>query len=338
MKTAVAHIIWLVLFLLNTPSTRASEEAISPLISIPYELKNNRIKMELMLGGNPMRLMLDTGATTSVFFTQELIKDYITSSGPRINFPAFNTDYNSKKLRSIDLYFEKFNLHFTKSVLIDQETPLSAQLSLGYDGIIGQELFQNYIVEIDPREKTVNLYPHGTDLINKYRNMFNINMVGTKPHIKLQSKLPWENRRRVKEFLIDTGYPGAMVIWNPEQFEKAAGQFNESFLKRKNTGIVSYANFRIGHLKFLNVSVFLGANPPKQLIERDGIIGGALLNHFKYAMDFRKSKLWTVDINFANKVSYYIPGDIYTPNDENYVIKKFHSPEIIGPKQVIHAN
>lgn len=206
---------------------------------------------------------------------------------------------------------------------MEGENTIQSQLMLGYDGILGQEFFTQYTIEVDTANHKINLYPIGTDLSLKYRASHKLYMQDTAPHVRLTSKLPWEESPSLKEVLVDTGYPGAMVIWNKNHYNSAAKRQKKKDLIAENKGIVTRASFRFGKLFFRNTPIFLGAIPPFQSGERDGIIGGNILNNFKYAIDFKSQKLWMLSRAEEGNRFLVIDSAIYPPNDEDFVIQDF---------------
>ncbi|UTW57703.1 hypothetical protein KFE96_12770 [Kordiimonas sp. SCSIO 12603] len=315
----LTHAIILVALLAFSPMAKAQ----APIIKIPYNLENNRIKLFLYSQGHELSLMLDTGATTSVFFQSPAFETIAASEGPTVNFPAFSESYKTRKLPSVNLTYKDFTLRLNKAVLLPKDEKISSQLSLGYDGILGQEVFMNYAIMVNTDTQHISLYPPGTDFSSTLDVKHSLKMVGSYPHITFSSQLPWEQGKTRKTFLIDTGYPGSIVVWNKREFRNAAQNLNLTKFKKRNVGIVAYANFRFADHHFTHTPVFLSANPPQQKSGNLGLIGATLLNHFNYVLDFQASLLWTDHTNETQQAKY-IDGTIYPPNNETYVIKKYY--------------
>lgn len=312
-------------FLLITLTVCMPISAQEPLATIPYAMENNRIKMTIPYQGIELWLMLDTGASTTVMFQDPMFEDMALSDGPLINFPAFEEQYRTKRIPNITLDMGGLDVTFGNVVMMPYEETISTQMSIGYDGIIGQELFVQFAVLVDPETLTINLYPSGTDFSETFRRRYPLQMVNTRPHVTFTSQLPWEYRSTEKEFLIDTGYPGSLVIWDEEEFKRAVPDFlTRRRMKEENQGVVTYANLLFAKQRFSRIPIFIGANPPKQAKKGVGLLGASLLNHFKYALDFENKSLWAQDRDLKFTISKYITSEIYTPNQEEYIVRKHY--------------
>jgi len=325
----------LMIVLLAISSVSAGSFAQSPIAVVPYEFENNRIRLSLSLDGAELKMLLDTGASTTILFADERpqFQSLIISGVSSVSFPAVAQVVKGARLDNLELTASAFKISLNNAILIDDKHDLRRQLLLRYDGIIGQEFFANYAVAINPEAQTISLYPRGTDLGDNYRSHHRLYFQGTAAHVRFTSKLPWEERPSLKEMLLDTGYPGALVIWDKKHFNKAANGQNRKKLISSNTGIASRANFRFGKLKFMNSPIFLGANPPPQITDRNGLMGAAILNNFHYAIDFESKSLW---VSTKENVGFIrtIDGTLYTPNGEGVIYEDFKIKPSVEIKQI----
>jgi|GEM_PF-1234284 len=296
-----------------------------PLVTIPIEIRTNRVHLNVTINGNAISLLLDTGASVSLLFegSAPFINDLATTEGGLVSFPAKDQSIASKQLMPTTIAFGELQVTLKKIRLIAQESWRNSSFFFGFDGIVGQELFQQYTVEISPRSKTLALYKKGTDLSSLYRSRHTLYMKGTAPHIRFRSQLPWEKSPRMKELLVDTGYPGAMVIWNAQHFKRATTPTEWEKYTKSNTGIIARSQFSLGQIRFIGVPVFLAANPPIQVEERDGIIGGNILNNYQYAIDFNTKRMWLYSRSIRGSFTSTIDATLYPPNDEDYIVKDF---------------
>lgn len=329
---------WLaLLFTVSALTASAADRA--PVLTVPYALSNNRIELTLELDGESLSLLLDSGASTSVFFADKAssVASLKGTKSADINFPALNQKLKAERLMPFALLHGKRRLEITKAVRLKDHGELRARLLLRHDGILGREIFETHTVEVDAGRRVLRLYPPGTDLSKEYRSAFQLFFQGTAPHIRFRSQLPWENSPSLKELLIDTGYPGAMVIWNDRHFRKAAKREKKSQLVKENIGIVGRARFKFGKLIFRNTPVFLGANPPDQENERDGLIGGTILNNFSYAIDFHNERIFMLARRDGGGFARQLDGTIYVPNNEEVIVTDFAMRESAAPKQIIEG-
>ena len=265
-----------------------------PIARLPFYPETNRIRLDAHINGHKLRLLLDSGATTTVLFTtaSEAVSSIERTGDAQLTFPALDSTFKGERLAPVTMDFSGHLFTAEKVVAFQDNGEVQSSLMLGYDGILGQEFFSTHALEIEPKTRTLNIYPAGTDLSKGYRSVHQLHMQGTAPHILFSSRLPWEQFSSPKVMLLDTGYPGTMVIWNETHFIKASHAAERDTLVEENTGIVTKASFRFGRVHFPGTPVFVGARAPFQTGERDGIIGGNILNKFKYAIDFKSEKMW----------------------------------------------
>lgn len=308
----------------------------TPITVLPFERENNRIRLILSLDGAPVKMLLDSGASTTILFSGTASKFRLpeTTDEVSVSFPALNQTVTAKRISGLILKGPGVEFTANNAVLMDDKTGLRNKLVLRYDGILGQEFFASYTIAHDPEENTITLYEKGTDLGGKYRTTHRLYFQGKAAHVRFTSKLPWEKRPTLKEMLLDTGYPGALVIWDKKHFQQAAKKQNRKKLIASNTGISSRANFRFGRLKFMNSPIFLGANPPPQITDRNGLMGAAVLNNFYYAIDFNSEKLWVASKETSSYTRIF-EGTLYTPNGEDAVYEDFKDKPSVSIKQVI---
>lgn len=319
-------------------SASAQDNTPAPTTEIPFEFENNRIRLTMRLQGAPITMLLDSGASTSILFghNHDLISALKAVGKTSILFPALDERIEGDTIEHVELYLHGKPILLKKMVRLDSKSDLRARLLLRYDGILGQEFFQQFAIEIDPAARVLRLYDRGSDLSAFYRTTHTLHMQDDAPHIRFRSKMPWETMPSTKEMLVDTGYPGAIVFWDSTHYRKAAKLTPEAY--RDSAAIVGRASFSFGRLKFLQTPVYLGAYPPKQVGKRDGLIGASILNNFSYAIDLTSRRMWMLSIAEGSDYSRQIDGTFYPPNDDDYVFSAFTPRLSTAPTTVIRQN
>ena len=307
----------------------------TPVLTVPFEFENNRIRLKMTVNGVELLMLLDSGASTSVVFAHDdpAINDIKVTGGRSILFPALDEAIKGVSLATTEFKLEGMAIQLNDLVRLDDKSNLRARLLLRYDGILGQEFFRKFTVQIDPKKRVMSLYPKGTNLSGLYRTEHTLYLKGDAPHMRFRSKMPWEESPSLKEMLVDTGYPGAIVFWDSSHYRKAAKLTPDA--RAPGTAIVGRANFRFGRLRFMGTPVYLGAYPPKQVGERDGLIGATMLNNFTYAIDLTGKKMWMLAVSEGDNYSRQFDGTFYPPNDDDYVFSIFAEKSSAGPKTVV---
>ena len=313
----------------------------TPLAEVPVDIVNNRVQFTMTVGDTQLLILLDTGATSSIFFQSEKLAAIAPdiSGKTRIAFPALSRSVNGWRIKALTMKSGGFTHISRGGLLIEEQNSVAAQLEAQYEAIFGQDFFRSYTVEIDPANRLMRLYAPGTDLEPHYNSSHRLFMEGHTPHIKVFSEMPWEERQTSKALLLDTGYPGSMVLWSERHYRQAKRKGQIVSQSQQSTGIVSHITLRFGVLKFVNIPVFIAKHVPQQSMKRDGLVGASLLAQYWHVIDFANAQLLMSPIyGTSGTPLQIIDGLIYTPNNEDFDLKTYY-PEIPrSPTLYIHAN
>jgi len=304
------------------------------LAETPISIVNNRIQLTLQVEGYELLFALDTGASRTVLFQSNdySFDDLPTTGEARVAFPALDEIVGGITLAPLNIMVNTHAFHAARPLLIKQRPPIGDRLSFKFDGILGRDFFERYVIQIDPKQLTLRLYTAGTDLSKQFKTILPLYMNDGTAHIRFRTKLPWEETPSMKDMMLDTGYPGAMVIWKPRHFKQAANHKETEHLIRENMGIVTRANFRLSKLKFINVPVFLAPKEPVQAHQRDGILGNGILIQFHHVFDFGTGKLLlSGNSDLRAQRIYQLDSFVYPPNNEQFIIKQYLRPLLTGP-------
>lgn len=305
----------------------------TPIATFPIEIIDNRTHIRFDGPDGPVTFLLDTGATSSIFFDTALIPDAALqgTDEAKISFPAIGKAAMGKRLGNVRLSEGSSTFISQDGLLITGNGDVRRALEANFSGIIGQELFERYVVEIDPQEEKLRLYRPGSDLDDGYELEHKLRMLGHTPYIAFKSQLPWEKRSSVKNMLLDSGYPGGMVFWSKKHFMQATSLAERRLLTEKQMGVLTAANVNFGSLYFENLPIFIASSVPAQSEKRDGLIGASLLAQYRHVIDFHSQRLLLSPlVDDQGEPVQIIDGAVYTPNNEDFKVKFF------GPKIPIY--
>lgn len=303
-----------------SPKAKAAESRW--LTEVSLRVVNNRSVLVAEANGHELHLVLDTGATKTALFQSDdnVFSDFTVVGRSEILFPALDEKVGGKKLAPFDIKIGTVTFTPTQPLLVSSRPPIGDRLNFRFDGVLGQDFFHQFVVEIEPDANKLRLYPLTAELADAYKSELKLTFKRQAAHIELYTKMPWEDRRQLKSMLLDTGYPGFMVFWSERHFEAAVGRREANNLRRDNTGIFTRASFRVGKVRFNQAPVFLAPHMPAQATKRDGIIGSNLLVSQKHAIDFNSGRLYLSSRSFE---AAHINADFYVPNAENFIYKRF---------------
>ena len=301
---------------------------------IPFTKVDNRIQLALKVEGYDLFFVLDTGASRTVLFQSNNYSfDDLPSVGEaQVAFPALDEIVGGITLAPLQIELGTHVFLAQRPLLIKQRPPIGDRLSFKFDGILGRDFFERYVIEINPRTNMLHLFQAGTDLSREFKTVLPLYMTDGTAHIRFRTKLPWEQSPSMKDMMLDTGYPGAMVIWKPRHFKQAADHSETAQLIQENKGIVTQASFRLSKLRFHNVPVFLAPKEPVQARRKDGIIGNSILIQFHHVFDFASGRLLLASNNEPKAPRVYqLESFVYPPNNEGFIIKYYRRPIRTGP-------
>jgi hypothetical protein len=135
------------------------------LVRIPFEFINNHIYVQVRVNGSrPLSFIVDTGAGTVISAAQ--------AKALGLQFSGYGTVYGSGEIAmehpfvsrvDFDLQGASFTAKEVAVLPLDDLEPIDQH---PIDGLLGKSLFEKFAVEIDYRERTIDLYTSDT---YKYR-------------------------------------------------------------------------------------------------------------------------------------------------------------------------
>ncbi|WP_417457392.1 hypothetical protein [Kordiimonas sp.] len=317
----------------------ATDSVPQPIASVPIDLTDNRIHASFTVEGRDQHLLLDTGASTSLLFESSGITPPNYHQGVAISFPAFASSATGYRIRGLELHTEGFSFTSETTLYISASEAVIGDIGGKFTGILGRDFLARFVVEVVPSEKLMKLYPPGTDLSGHYRLKHDLIMHDGTPYLIHRSRLPWETWPTQKKLLLDTGYPGGVVLWDDTHFDRATKPSEREGMRREKKGVVYFGIVKFGKLLFRNIPVFIGPSAPGQLEDRDGLIGASMFLPFRYVIDLPGEKLLLHPRVRYGGIGFQISNDvIYTPGDEDFVMKDFRPKPSATPVDTYHRN
>lgn len=333
MKIFYKCLVVTVIFLVSgLPAANAANPPDS-VAEFPIRTIDNRTHILFDGPNGPVVFLLDTGATTTVIFDRTIVPEgaLTESDEAQILFPAINRSVTGKRIGKLTLTAGGSHFISQNGLLLEHATGIQDELEAEFSGIIGQEMFRRYVVEIDPQNEILRLHPLGTDLEDLFEIEHILQIRDRTAYITFRSQMPWEKYMTRKNMLLDSGYPGGMVFWSRKHFMQTTSLTERKMLTEKNMGVLTAANVSFGSLYFENLPIFIASSVPQQSTGRDGLIGASILSQYHHVIDFGGKRLLLTPIVDENgDPVQMIDGAVYTPNNEDYLVKFF------GPKIPIY--
>lgn len=273
---------------------------------IPFEFTNNLIIFPLEINGVELSFVLDTGVNKPILFNLKEYDSLSLKDTKTFYLHGLGGDGKIEALKSSNNKFKIGNAINTNQdvyVVFDKTIDFTPRLGVLVHGIIGYDVFKNFVVEINYNSKYIRLHKpeHFIPKTSKKWTILPINLNRGKAYI--DGKVNINNIEKPVKLLIDTGSSDALWLFE----DKAEGltpkkdQFFEDYLGKGLSGSVygkrsKVEKFTLGNfnLEYANV-----AYPDSSSIDlakvfkgRNGSLGGDILKRFNYFFDYANEKLY----------------------------------------------
>jgi predicted aspartyl protease len=289
---------------------------------IPFELHHNLIIIPVKLQGKlPLKFIVDTGVQYTILleknFSDLLNINYnrefelIGTGGERLtkayvanNIQLKLTGATAKGLQMLVMERNFMN----EDKFIDTEV----------HGIIGAELFKNFVVKIDYDQKRLTLYNPSRYRKGWWYKELPLELIKSKPYLKVGLILEQDTIPDAK-LLIDTGASHALLLDTASHAKYRIPEKNlpdvlgwsisgpiKGHIARTNGLMIGEYEFDKVVTSFPNKAEYLQYI---EKIDRQGTLGGELLKRFKVVIDYPEEKLYLRrGLTYRNEFPYDMSG------------------------------
>lgn len=275
-------------------------------VTIKFKSASNLIIIPVTINeSDTLNFILDTGVRfpiiTELPFVNKLNLNYlmpvqIQGLGEGNELTAYRSGNNSIKLDGLTAWNQEVQM------IIDENFQISHMLGLPVHGLIGFNLFKDYIVKIDYSSEKITLYrpEHYKYRDRKKDIILPLHFDGNKPFVR--TSIVTEDLQEVPvKLLVDTGASDA--LWLSEKSDERIEipqNHVETFLGRGLSGDLYGTKGRIDGLWVgpLVLPKPIVAFPNSDLIDqlissndRNGTIGAEILRRFLVTIDYRNSRM-----------------------------------------------
>jgi hypothetical protein len=305
----------LALICLNCSNPIKNGDTDSFLVEIPYEYINQKIIIPVEINNKEYRFCFDTGSRTVI---RSKIKSEILSTVQSEVGDWFITDGNNQSHLMSSILIDSLSIggiHFKNVEALTDTIHHEVWQCFDFDGYIGSELLQEYIVQIDSTDNKIRFAKdiHALSLNNKEaQEMVLIGNQGS-PYIWLQFD---KTEKPFKDFvLVDTGMHGIYNLSLDTYERLLKNQRIELLAKSKGASTISafglgeikeqflfhFPSFSIGNFT-INNYIDNGTHNPSSRI------GSKLLEYGSLTFDFINEKFY-----FDTKKDHIDLNDIVLP-------------------------
>jgi len=290
---------------------------------IRFQLINNLIILPVEVNGVTLSFILDTGVSRPIIFNYLNITDALKIKDTEtILLRGLGEGEPVEALKSRNNIFkvgEAIKINQELFAIFDPSLNFAPRLGVPVHGIIGYDLFKDFVVEINYISKYITISNPEDYVYKKCKKCTKLNLefYNNKPYIRGLVKI--NDKEIPVKLLIDSG--GSDALWLFE--DKSQGiqpntKYFEDFLGHGLSGSVygkrsKIDAFSLRNFKFIRTNVAFPDSSSiayaKDHIGRNGSLGGSILKRFNIIMDYRKAAITLKkNSNFNDKFSYNKSG------------------------------
>jgi len=305
---------------------------------ISFKLINNLIIIPVEVNGVPLSFLLDTGVSKVIVFNfVNLSKELKVNQTEEIFLRGLGEGDNVEALRSKNNVFkigEAINIEQDMFAIFDASLNFTPQLGVPIHGIIGYDLFKDFVIEINYSKKKIIL--HDPDLYVpkscKKCEIFDLEFSSKKPFINGTVKIFEKQESIPVKLLIDSG--GSDALWLFEDVKIniiAPKKYFDDFLGRGLSGSVYGKRSKINRFSLKNFTLnevntafpdSSSVSFAKKFKERNGSLGGEILKRFNVIFDYQNKKISLRKNNNFKAPFYYNKSGISLEHSGMRVVKE----------------
>ncbi|WP_252737117.1 PDZ domain-containing protein [Zobellia galactanivorans] len=288
---------------------------------LKFQLINNLIIVPIEVNGTELSFLLDSGVGTPILFNISERDSVQINNVSEITIKGFGDDVPIKALVSRENAFRIKSIVNPRQrlfVVMDKSVNFSTSLGIPVHGIIGYDLFRDFVVDINYTSQTIRLYDPGKYVYRKGRKYEALPLYINAKKAYVNSGLSLKNGEEFPvRLLLDTGSSDALWLFESDTINVPDKHYDD-FLGRGLNGNIYGKRTKVDALTIgrFTLSDAKAAFPDKEsfrelknLTDRNGSIGGAVLKRFNVIFDYSKNRITLrKNSNFGKPFQYNLSG------------------------------
>ena len=288
--------------------------------ALQFKLINNLIVIPIEVNGHELNFLLDTGVANSIMFNLSVEDSLRLKNIEKIRLRGLGEGGYIDAIRSSNNYFKigkVVNRNHMIYLIPGKEFELSSHMGININGIIGGDLFRDFIVDINYSTKRIKFYKPESYVYKKCKKCqaFDLEFYKEKPYINIAIQSNNDEQFEVK-LLIDLG--GGDTLWlfdkSDEKISIPKKHFDDYLGKGLSGNIYGkrgkISKINIGEYAFYNANVaypdFSSVEKAYNFTERNGSLASEILKRFRIVIDYPNKK-----ITFVKKSRFYNDPFLY---------------------------
>ncbi|WP_276495806.1 aspartyl protease family protein [Pontibacter litorisediminis] len=298
-------------------------------ITLPFKLVHNLIVLPVRINNSePLNFILDSGVKNTLI-TQLYFSDSLDLNGSnKIKIRGLGEGHTIEALHSTgnNMYMPGIKgENHTVYVLLEEVFNLSLRMGMPVHGIIGYDIFKNFIVKVNYSNETLTLYRPDYKVKKKRKaEEYPLQIEDAKPYLYATVRQYNGDSLDVK-LIVDTGASHSISLYLPTNERLALPpKVMQAYLGR---GLGGDINGKIGRLEGFKLGKYEMENlpasyPDEEAVElafniagRNGNLGSDILKRFTVIFDYPHQKITLIpNRRFKEPFNYNMAGfEISTP-------------------------
>ncbi|WP_225901902.1 PDZ domain-containing protein [Zobellia barbeyronii] len=322
MKKLQPHIIFFLMLLsslvtaqgFNLPKGQKIEK-------LKFQLINNLIVVPIEVNGTELSFLLDSGVSTPILFNISEKDSIQINNVSEITIKGFGGDVPIKALVSNGNQFRLKNIMNEDQklfVVMDKSINFSTSMGIPVHGIIGYDLFRDFVVDINYMRKTIKFRDSESYVYskNKKKQVLPLSIRAKKAY--LNTGLYQKDRKEFPvRLLLDTGSSDALWLFKNDSINVPDKHYDDFLGKGLNGNIygkrTKVDGLRIGRFVLNDTKAAFpdkeSMRELKNLAGRNGSIGGCVLKRFNVVFDYQRNLITLrKNSNFDKPFKYNLSG------------------------------
>lgn len=285
---------------------------------IPFELINNLAVISVEVNGKELSFLLDTGVNHTLLFSLDRIDSIQINNVTPVKIRGLGGGGEVDAVRSVNNRVrvgDALDRNHMVYVIFDQRINFSPRMGIPIHGVIGYDLFKDFVVKTNYSSEQITLYDPQSYKAKPCKpcETFDLTFSQNKPYIT--NKIRVNGQQQDVTLLIDSGASDAIWLFDEKYgIQEAPKNYFEDFLGLGLSGGVygkrsKIEEVSIGKFSFKDVNVaFPDSLALQNLIlnsARQGTMGSDLLRRFTVIMDYPSKQLTLRKNAFYNKPFHY---------------------------------
>jgi hypothetical protein len=283
----------------NRPSASATKvrfDSGNSALRIPLEIDNNLILLQVSVNGTkPLRLIFDTGAGMTFISSQRAAELGLKSQG--------DVDANATGGKVQGSYTKGVSLSVQGAEVSNQLVawmPLPTPPGFEFDGVIGFDFINSFVVELDYPNKMMNLYDPRNYVYSGKGEVIPLLLAGLKTPL-VPTRIALKGRSVEAKLEVDTGSDDTFIINSPFVRKHNLTEAVQQTDQHTRNGAGGEQKVIVARVEAVQLGRITLKNPPLALSldtegagaseENDGTIGGEIFRRFKVIIDYSRKRM-----------------------------------------------